>query len=123
MTTIVSFLTNLTSPIPANGDFGVVAGIGVGFGLIVMLALLASSRALFDRWREKRGSLGLPRPISGAIPGVGPAVESLGGQLALRPAPFLLAVIESSLSSWALRPGTSKRSSTPATSCPPAARP
>ena len=27
VTTIVSFLTNLTSPIPANGDFGVVAGV------------------------------------------------------------------------------------------------
>ena len=92
VTTIVSFLTNLTSPIPANGDFGVVAGIGVGFGLIVMLALLASSRALFDRWRERRGSLGPPRPISGAIPGVGPALESLGGMLAARPAPFLLAI-------------------------------
>ena len=92
VTTIVSFLTNLTSPIPANSDFGVVAGVGVAFGLIVMLTLLASFRALLDRWRERRGSLGLPRPVSGAIPGVGPAVEALGGQLALRPAPFLLAV-------------------------------
>ena len=31
VTTIVSFLTNVTSPIPANGDFGVVAGVGVGW--------------------------------------------------------------------------------------------
>ena len=92
VTTIVSFLTNVSSPIPANGDFGVVAGIGVGFGLIVMLTLLASSRALIDRWRERRGSLGLPRPIAGAIPGVGPAVEALGGHLALRPAPFLAVI-------------------------------
>ena len=92
VTTIVSFLTNVTSPIPANGDFGIVAGIGVGFGLIVMLTLLASSRALVDRWRESRGSLRAPRPISGAIPGVGPAIEALGGLLALRPAPFLLAI-------------------------------
>ena len=92
VTTVVSFLTNLTSPIPANGDFGVVAGIGVAFGLLVMLTLLASFRALLDRWRERRGSLGLPRPVSGAIPGVGPAVEALGGQLALRPAPFLLVI-------------------------------
>ena len=57
VTTIVSFLTNVTSPIPANGDFGIMAGIGVGFGLIVMLTLLESSRALVDRWRESRGSL------------------------------------------------------------------
>ena len=92
ITTIVSFLTNLTSPIPANGDFGVVAGVGVAAGLIVMLALLASSRALLDRWRESRGSLPPARPISGAIPGVGPAVEALGGLLARRPAPFLLVI-------------------------------
>ena len=92
VTTIVSFLTNLTSPIPANVDFGVVAGVGVAFGLIVMLTLLASSRAQLDRWRERRGTLALPRPVSGAIPGVGVAVEALGGQLARRPAPFLLAV-------------------------------
>ena len=92
VTTVVSFLTNLASPIPANGDFGVVAGMGVAFGLIVMLTLLASCRALVDRWRERRGSLGLPRPVSGAIPGVGVAAEALGGQLARRPAPFLLAI-------------------------------
>ncbi len=92
ITTIVSFLTNLTSPIPANGDFGVVAGIGVGAGLIVMLTLTASSRALLDRWRESRGSLSPARPISGAIPGVGSALESLGGLLARRPAPFLVVI-------------------------------
>ena len=92
ITTIVSFLTNLTSPIPANGDFGVVAGVGVAAGLIVMLALLASSRALLDRWRESRGSLPPARPISGAIPGVGPAVEALGGLLARRPGPFMVVI-------------------------------
>ena len=92
VTTIVSFLTNIASPIPANGDFGVVAGIGVGAGLIVMLALTSSSRALFDRWRESRGSLAPVRPISGAIPGVGPAMEALGGLLARKPAPFLVVI-------------------------------
>ena len=92
VTTVVSFLTNLSSPIPANGDFGVVAGVGVVAGLVVMLVLLTASRALFDRWREKRGSLPPARPISGAIPGVGPAVEALGGQLARRPTPFLVVI-------------------------------
>ena len=92
VTTVVAFLTNLTSAIPANGDFGVVAGIGVGAGLVVMLTLLSSSRALLDRWRAGRGSLPPARPISGAIPGVGPAVEALGGMLARRPTPFLLVI-------------------------------
>ncbi len=92
VTTIVSFLTNLTSPIPATGDFGVVAAIGVGAGLVVMLTLLSSSRALLDRWRAGRGPLPPARPISGAIPGVGPAIEALGGMLARRPTPFLLVI-------------------------------
>ncbi len=92
VTTVVSFLTNLSSPIPANGDFGVVAGVGVIAGLVVMLALLASGRALIDGRREARGGLPEAKPVSGAIPGVGRAVEALGGQLARRPAPFLVAV-------------------------------
>ena len=92
VTTVASFLTNLTSPIPANGDFGIVAAIGVASGLIVMLTLLTSSRKLRDRRRESRGTLSPPRPISGAIPGIGPAVESFGGLLARRPVPFLAVV-------------------------------
>ncbi|MCY3881899.1 MAG: MMPL family transporter [Chloroflexi bacterium] len=92
VTTVVSFLTNLSSPIPANGDFGVTAGVGVAAGLVVMLTLLASARALIDGRREARGALPAPRLVSGAIPGAGRAVEALGGQLARRPAPFLVAV-------------------------------
>ena len=92
ITTVISFLTNLTSPIPANGDFGVVAGIGVASGLIVMLVLLTSSRKVLDRRRESRGTLRPARPISGAIPGVGPAVEAFGGLLARRPVPFLVVI-------------------------------
>ena len=92
VTTIVSFLTNVTSPIPVNGDLGIAAGVGVAAGLIVMLMLLASSRALLDRWRESRGSLPPARLVSGAIPGVGPAVEALGGLLARHPMPFLVVI-------------------------------
>ena len=92
VTTIASFLTNLNSPIPVNGDLGIAAGVGVAAGLIVMLMLLTSSRALLDRWRESRGSLPPARLVSGAIPGVGPAVEALGGLLARRPMPFLVAI-------------------------------
>ena len=92
ITTIVSFLTNLSSPIPANVDFGVAAAIGVGFGLIVMLCLMSAGRAQLDRWRQSRGPLPPARPIAGAIPGVGRAAKALGGQLATRPMPFLVAV-------------------------------
>ena len=92
VTTVVSFFSNLSSPIPANGDFGVVAGLGVAFGLIVMLPLIFAARALADRRREARGSLRPARPIVGAIPGVGAAAEVLGGRIARRPAPFLVAI-------------------------------
>ena len=120
VTTIVSFLTNIFSPIPANVDFGVVSGVGVAAGLIVMLTLLASSRALLDRRLESRGKLPPARPISGAIPGFGSVAEALGGQLARRPAPFLLA-IGVITSCWELRPRGLRLYSTPTTSCPPAA--
>ena len=88
-TTVVSFLTNLASPIPANGDFGITAGLGVAFGLIVMLTLVPAGRALVDRRRESRGTLPAARPISTTLPGVGRAVEGLGRELARRPAPYL----------------------------------
>ncbi len=91
-TTVVSFLTNLASPIPANGDFGITAGLGVAFGLIVMLTLVPAGRALIDRRREAKGSLPTPRPISNALPAVGGAVEALGRELARRPAPYLAVV-------------------------------
>ncbi len=88
-TTVASFLTNLASPIPANGDFGVTAGLGVALGLIVMLTLVPAGRALIDRRREARGTLPAARPVSNALPGVGGAVEALGRELARRPAPYL----------------------------------
>ena len=92
ITTVVSFLANVTSPIPANVDLGIVAGIGVAFGLNVMLTLIFSARALVDRRLESRGELRPARQISGAIPGVGAAAEALGGRLAPRPLPFLVAI-------------------------------
>ena len=91
-TTVVSFLTNLASPIPANGDFGVTAGLGVAFGLIVMLTLIPATRALIDGRREVRGRLPAARPIATALPGVGGAVEALGRELARRPGPYLAVV-------------------------------
>ena len=92
VTTIASFLTNLNSPIGANGDFGVVAGLGVACGLVVVLSLSAASRALFDGMRESRGKLGRARLLSDALPGVGPFAEALGSWLARWPVPVLMVV-------------------------------
>ena len=93
ITTFVSFLTNVSSPIPATADFGVVAAMGVGSGLIVMLTLLSSGRALIERRREARGRLTSTQPISAAIPGLAGVAEALGGQLARRPLPFVALIL------------------------------
>ena len=60
VTTIVSLLATLFSPIGVIGDFGIVAGLGVGLSLIVMLTLIPAGRLTIDRRRESRGKLKLP---------------------------------------------------------------
>ena len=92
-TTIVSLLASLFSPIGAIGDFGVVAGLGVGMSLIVMLTLLPAARTIIDRRREARGTLAPPRPISNALPGVGRVAEWLGTTVTRRPAPYIVVVL------------------------------
>ena len=92
-TTIASFLTNLLSPISAIGDFGVVAGLGVGLSLIVMLTLVPAVRTIIDRHREARGTLPPPRSISNAIPGIDRLAERLGASMARWPTPYLVVVV------------------------------
>ena len=84
-TTIISFLTNLTSAIPANGDFGVVAAFGVFFGLFTMLILIPAARTIFDRRREAAGKLGEARQMTDAIPGAGAVAERVGRLVAAKP--------------------------------------
>ena len=93
VTTIVSLLATLFSPIGVIGDFGIVAGMGVGLSLIVMLTLIPAGRTIIDRRRESRGSLKPARPISNALPGIPRLAELLGGWVTRRPAPYLVAVI------------------------------
>ena len=93
VTTIVSLLANLFSPVEIVGDFGVIAGLGVGMSLIVMLTLLPAARTIIDRRREARGTLRPPRPIATALPGVPRLAELLGRQVTRRPAPYLLVLV------------------------------
>ena len=92
VTTIASFLATLFSPISVIGDFGIVAGLGVGLSLIVMLTLVPAGRTIIDRRREARGKLKPPRPVSGALPGIERVARVLGASVARRPAPYLIAV-------------------------------
>ena len=93
VTTMVSLLANLFSPLEIVGDFGVVAALGVGMSLIVMLTLMPAGRTIIDRRREARGSLREPRLVAHALPGVERAAEWLGTRVALRPLPFVLVVL------------------------------
>ena len=93
VTTIVSLLASLFSPIEIVGDFGIIAGMGVGMSLIVMLTLVPAGRTIIDRRREAKGSLKPPRPISNALPGVSPFAAMLGRSITRAPGPYLLAVL------------------------------
>ena len=92
-TTIVSLLASLFSPIGAIGDFGIVAGLGVGMSLIVMLTLVPAARTIIDRRREARGTLAPARPISNALPGVERIAERLGASVTRWPAPYIVVVL------------------------------
>ncbi len=93
VTTIVSLLVGLFSPVEIVGDFGIIGGLGVGMSLIVMLTLIPAGRAIIDRRREARGRLRPPRPISNALPGIDRAAELLGRQVTRRPGPYIVAVL------------------------------
>ena len=93
VTTIVSLLVSLFSPIRIVGDFGVIAGLGVGMTLIVMLTLVPAGRTIIDRRRESRGTLRPPRLISNALPGFGRMAELLGRWLTRKPAPYFVVVV------------------------------
>ena len=92
-TTAVSFLANLLSPISGIGDFGVVAGLGVGLSLTVMLTLIPAARTIIDQRREARGPLAPPRSIANAIPGVDRLAERLGTSITQRPVAYLVLVV------------------------------
>ncbi len=93
VTTIVSFLATLFSPIGVISDFGIVAGLGVGLSLIVMLTLIPAGRTIIDRRREARGKLGEARAISNALPGIAPLAEILGRSVTRWPIQYLVIVI------------------------------
>ena len=55
ITTVVGFLTNLSSPLPPLRDFGIFVAGGVLAAFVVMLLLVPSARSLLDRRRQARG--------------------------------------------------------------------
>ena len=84
---------NLLSPISGIGNFGVVAGLGVGLSLIVMLTLVPAARTIIDRRREAADRFLRPVRSQIAIPGVDRLAERLGRSITRRPAPYLVLVV------------------------------
>lgn len=93
VTTIVGMLASLFSPIGIVRDFGVVAGMGVGMSLIVMLTLVPASRTIIDRRREARGKLKPARPIVNALPGIQGLAGLIGRSVTRWPLPYILVVL------------------------------
>ncbi|MDE2900472.1 MAG: MMPL family transporter [Chloroflexota bacterium] len=93
VTTIVSLLASLFSPIEIVNDFGVIGGLGVGMSLIVMLTLVPAGRVIIDRRREARGTLRPARPLSTALPGVERLAQTLGRSVTRNPAPYIIVVL------------------------------
>ena len=69
VTTVVGFLTNLTSPLPPIRDFGLFVAGGVISAFVVMLLLVPATRALVDGRRARRGRLKVP--ATGASTAIG----------------------------------------------------
>ncbi len=93
VTTIVSLLATRFSPIGVIADFGIVAGLGVGMSLVVMLSLIPAGRTIIDRRREARGSLPPARPISNALPGIPRAAEIVASGITRHPVPYIVVVV------------------------------
>lgn len=92
-TTFGSFMVGIISPIPAIQDFGIIAGLGVGMSVIVMLTLLPAGRLIIDRWRESRGRLGPPRQVSQALPGIDRFAALVGRGVTRKPTYCFVAIL------------------------------
>ena len=57
LTTVIGFLTNVFSPIPALKDFGILSAVGILAAFLLMLVFLPAVRIVADRRAERKGSL------------------------------------------------------------------
>ena len=70
LTTALSFLTNLASPLSPIRDFGILAACGITAGFFIMTSLVPAVRILGDRRRQARGRALRTRPVIDSVPGV-----------------------------------------------------
>lgn len=88
-TTIISFLTNLTSNLPPTRDFGILAAVGVFSGWFVMTTFVPSMRRIFDARKEAKGKRIQLRALTDAIPGAGAFTAGIGKILVKAPVAVL----------------------------------
>ncbi|WP_419929422.1 efflux RND transporter permease subunit [Candidatus Poriferisocius sp.] len=92
LTTALSFLTNLASPMSPIRDFGILASIGIIAGFFIMTSLVPAARILGDRRRQKRGRVLRTRPVIDSVPGVRHLLGPTVARCARHPKLTLLAV-------------------------------
>ncbi len=54
-TTMIAFLSNISSPLPPIREFGILSSIGIASSFIIMITFVPSIRILLDEHRKKRG--------------------------------------------------------------------
>lgn len=92
LTTALSFLTNLASPLSPIKDFGILAACGITAGFFIMTSLVPAVRILGDRRRLARGRPLRTRPVIDSVPGVRRLVAPTVVRCARHPKLTLLAV-------------------------------
>ncbi|MCY4193861.1 MAG: MMPL family transporter, partial [bacterium] len=92
LTTALSFLTNLASPLSPIQDFGILAACGIIAGFFIMTSLVPAVRVLGDRRRLARGRSLSTRPVIDSVPGVRRLLAPTVSRCARRPKLTLLAV-------------------------------
>jgi len=57
ITTVIAFLSNISSPIPPIQHFGVMNAVGIFGAFVIFTTAVPAMKILIDGWREKRGKL------------------------------------------------------------------
>ncbi len=57
LTTVIGFLTNVTNPVPALKDFGILSAVGIFASFVLMLTFVPALRLVLDRRAEAKGTL------------------------------------------------------------------
>jgi len=57
ITTVIAFLSNISSPIPPVQQFGIMNAVGIFGAFVIFTTAVPAMKILIDGWREKRGKL------------------------------------------------------------------